>query len=205
MTCHEQVVTALLGTVISQDDLGRVMFHQVSRSSLRGRGIQWWQSRLQSQCQMEKSSPVAVVQLTPWREKEMRRKEANERDTAKIRRLEQHLEVLEGALICWQQWYRLHTSKVGHGVAEEERRHPAQVQTRRPAARERGERECVCVCVCASVINYSRRNGLECSSDDQEHGDETEFGDENACNSYWGLEGEEQEGKNEENEEEEKN
>ena len=129
----------------------------------------------------------------------MRRKAAREHDKTRIRQLEQRLLVLEGALSCWQQWYWMR-------VAEDEpeggeSRQAAQVHSG-PAVREPQR---------ASVIDYSKWDTLDCSSDEEEQakGDERDAAEcgENAYDGYWGLEGEDQEEGKEEHddpEEEEK-
>ena len=146
-------------------------FWETASSALGGEtSSSYWQSKLQSQSGMEeedekKKGRFAVVPLTPWRLREMRRKEARDQDKSMIRRSKHLLLVLEGALVCWQQWYWQHMCDDGNEGAEEgrkgkkeevERGQTAQVLSR-PAARES-----------ASVIDYSKLNGLECSSDDQE-------------------------------------
>ena len=59
----------------------------------------------QQQLVMEQASSLRSARASQWKIREIRRKEARDMDKCRIQRLTQRIEVLEGALACWQHWY----------------------------------------------------------------------------------------------------
>ena len=109
----------------------------------------------------------SVVPLSQWRLREVRHKEARDKDKIRIKRLEQHCNVLEGALICWQQWcWKLLEKEEGPARAAKKKEDVAEGSSNN----KRQHVEC-------SVIDYSRWGHL--GNTDWEHEGEAEYGEEN--------------------------
>ena len=147
-----------------------------------------------------------VARISLWKIREARRREATARGKSQIQKLMQRVEVLEGALTCWQQWYSLllegnwqwPTQAAREEEEEEEAEETAIAEVTPPIKMQH------------SVIDYSKWDHIECDDDeDDEEEDEEPDYTEDELDGYWdsctGAEDEEnecQDAADEENDEE---